>query len=107
MFDCRGCGGRCNLCEYKKMADKMVKESKHTSEKELTKIFNYPPDTDFKESIETRCTDLKLKDEEFFAKFGLLKKGSVLMFYGLHNEAHTTLAKACKIIQTQHERSKE
>ena len=38
-------------------------------------------------------------DENFCKKFGLLKKGCVLMFYQRHNDAFDELAKAVYIIK--------
>ena len=36
--------------------------------------------------------------EEFAQKFGILKKASVLMFYGRANDAYDEIAKAAEIV---------
>lgn len=40
-------------------------------------------------------------DENYWKKFGHLKKASVLSYYGRENDAHTEVAKACAIIKEQ------
>ena len=40
-------------------------------------------------------------DDNYCKKFGMLKKASVLMFYGRENEAFNEIAKAVKIVQDQ------
>lgn len=48
--------------------------------------------------------DIKEKlnlDENFCKKFGLLKKASVLLFYGRENDAFNEIAKAVNIIKEQ------
>lgn len=40
-------------------------------------------------------------DENYWKKFGHLKKASVLSHYGRENDAHTEVAKACAIIKEQ------
>lgn len=39
--------------------------------------------------------------EDFAKKFGILKKASVLLFYGRANDAFEEIAKAAKIIQRE------
>lgn len=46
-------------------------------------------------------------DENFCKKFGYLKKGCVLMFYGRYNDAFAELGKAVQIIQLQEKLEKE
>lgn len=40
-------------------------------------------------------------DENYYKKFGLLKKASMLSLYGRHNEAMKQLGYAAKIVQEQ------
>jgi hypothetical protein len=37
-------------------------------------------------------------DDNYWKKFGHLKKASVLSYYGRENDAHTEIVKACKIV---------
>lgn len=122
LFDCAGCS-MCNLCKYKKLADKndlskqvmeMPENAKKAfiekRDKSLNKIYNVnrtEDERDFDETVKFKVKDLRSKDEEFYAKFGILKKASVLMFYGRANDAFDTIAKAADIIKKAHEREKE
>lgn len=46
-------------------------------------------------------------DENYYKKFGLLKKSAVLMFYGRTNDSFDEIAKAVEIIKNQKELEKE
>ena len=71
LFDCDGCGGRCKLCMYKEANKKVLKFKVSIDE----------------EKIAEHKKEIDKADDQFKKKFGLLKKASVLMFYGRSNDA--------------------
>lgn len=56
--------------------------------------------------MSTIKTQLNL-DEQYCKKFGLLKKASVLAFYGRDKDAKYEIAKAATIVQTQRKLDEE
>lgn len=91
LYDCQGCGQRCNLCKYKAANEKVLKFTVQLDEERIAER---------KKENDKSC--------EFYAKkFGLLKKASVLMFYGRSNDAFDEIAKAAQIIKDQWETVKE
>jgi hypothetical protein len=62
------------------------------------KVLNYKVSID-EEKITERKKEIDKADDQFKKKFGLLKKASVLMFYGRSNDAFDEIAKAAAIIK--------
>ena len=96
LYDCPGGCSRCNLCNYKQRATAVIKKQKESTN---TKI-------DMEKIIERK----KENDQSvnmFCKKFGMLKKASVLLFYGRANDAFDEIAKAANIIKDQREAEKE
>ena len=60
-----------------------------------------------KDAIAERKADNDEKVENFFKKFGILKKASVLLHYGRPNDAWTEICKAAAIMQKQKEKEVE
>lgn len=77
LVDCPGCS-RCNQCRYKIESQKVINSM---TEKVLNK-----KETN-KDEIEARKIDNDERRDGFAKKFGILKKASVLMFYGRANDA--------------------
>ena len=50
-----------------------------------------------------RKDEINKRDELFAKKFGILKKASVLYFYGRPNDAFGEVRKAAEIMKEQHE----
>lgn len=98
LYNCNGCGTHCNMCTYKKTAQQMI-------DSQTTKAMN-------KKTFEdTQIFERKEKNDNtrdlFAKKFGVLKKASVLLFYGRANDAFDEIAKAAQIIKNQSETKKE
>jgi len=98
LFDCTkafsgGCGAKCNLCEYKAAAKKMID---HFSQPIKTKHVKADDVLDRQEEINKR-------DDLFAKKFGILKKASVLYFYDRPNDAFSNIRRAAEIMKEQHE----
>ena len=91
LFDCKGCGAKCNMCLYKAANAHTLKFKAKLDEDRIAER---------KRENDTAC-------ELFAKKFGLLKKASVLMFYGRCNDAFDEIAKAAQIIKEQWETVKE
>ena len=84
LFDCKGCGAHCNMCNYKAAAKTMeAKFSEHAPSKAVDKDRVYG----IKEANNAKAN-------QFAQKFGILKKASVLLFYGRANDAFEEVAKA-------------
>ena len=49
----------------------------------------------------------KKVDDNYYVKFGHLKKAAVLKFYGRNNDAYEAIIKAAKIVKNQRELNKE
>lgn len=60
-----------------------------------------------KDKIAERKRDNDQIRDDFAKKFGILKKASVLLYYGRANDAFDEIAKAAKIIQKEAEFKKE
>jgi len=99
LFDCQGCGERCNLCKYKRRAETVIEDAKKNIGKNAANI-------DMKE-IGERQKEINKNDELYKKKFGILKKASVLLFYERANDAFDEIAKAANIIKDQREDVKE
>jgi hypothetical protein len=59
------------------------------------------------EKIQEKKKEVDSQCDLFAKKFGILKKASVLLFYGRANNAFEEIAKACQIIKNQKEQEKE
>ena len=92
LYDCQGCS-RCNLCKYKIESQKIIADM-------TAKVLNKKTD---KDKIETRKKFNDQKVDSYTKKFGILKKASILLFYGRANEAFDKIVKACKIIQNEND----
>ena len=96
--DCNGCS-RCTMCKYKQQAQAVLE-----AKKPLIKKLNEKYDTQ-------QIADLKAENDKnvdlFMKKFGILKKASVLLFYGRANDAFDEIAKAAQIIKNQREEERE
>lgn len=91
LYDCGGCS-RCNLCKYKLMSQQLM---------------NRPKSAVRSERIDERKKEIDKNDRQFFQKFGMLKKASVLLFYGRVNDSFDEIAKAAQIIKEQKELERE
>ena len=92
--DCSGCG-KCQYCnflknsaeEQRKLLEKYSKNIHQNEDKNMTTFID-------------EMRDLKKKlnlDDNYFKKFGMLKKAAVLLFYNRENDAFDEIAKAVKI----------
>ena len=95
LHGCVGCGnGNCNMCRYKKLAQETNDAMAAQLAKKSFAKFDKDKINDKKKSND------KIR-ENFAKKFGILKKASVLLFYGRANDAFEEIAKAAKIIQDE------
>jgi len=93
LYHCGGCS-RCGLCKYKLKAKEVLEKSKVKCKIDEEKIMEKKKETD-------KNVDL------FTKKFGMLKKASVLFFYGRVNDSFDEIAKAAQIVKDQNEANKE
>ena len=75
-FECQGCNGKCNLCKYKHEGLLLQKKQSEYNKKQRS--------TSKYKKLETKY---QVDEESFAKKFGLLKKGCVLYFYGRYGDA--------------------
>lgn len=92
LLNCGGCS-RCSLCKYKLDAAKTLGQKS-----------NFKVDED---EIKKRKEETDKNVDNFKKKFGMLKKASVLLFYGRVNDAFDEIAKAAHIVREQREIDKE
>lgn len=100
LFDCPGCGTHCNMCSYKKLA-------RETVDGMATKLREKNFAGMDKDKVAERKEANDQTRDDFAKKFGILKKASVLLYYGRANDAFDEIAKAAKIIQREAETKKE
>ena len=94
---CTGCGASCNMCSYNAL-------SLAVSEKLALSMNSKHIDP---EKVQERKVETRDADNKFAKKFGILKKASVLFFYGRPNDAFSEVAKAVEIIKIQKTFQKE
>lgn len=83
--ECPGCS-RCNQCKYKILAREVM-------DKMAEKVLNRRETN--KDGIKKRMRENVQKTENFYKKFGYLKKACVLLYYGRANDAFLEISKAC------------
>ena len=91
------------MCAYKDAAKKMFPSTWDESTGKMVKfnkVINEDKIAEKKKEVDEACN-------LFAKKFGILKKASVLLFYGRANNAFEEIAKACQIIKNQKESEKE
>lgn len=111
MKDCKGCHN-CNFCRFKHttdarsaevLADKNQRKYRETMQKkaeEEGKGTTKKPKPDFTTTYIEEMRNLKKEmdlDDNYFKKFGMLKKAAVLLFYERENEAMDEVSKAVEI----------
>ena len=88
------------MCNYKRLAqqtmDSMSAKLVHKNFAQLDK-----------ERVKERKEENDKTRDDFAKKFGVLKKASVLLFYGRANDAFDEVAKAAEIIKNQAEAKRE
>lgn len=108
MKDCKGCHN-CNFCRFKQTNATLKPEELATKNKKYRAIMKKAEGTETTTYIE-EMRDLKKKmnlDDNYFKKFGMLKKAAVLLFYERENEALDEIAKAVEIAKQQRQHNKE
>ena len=96
LHDCGGCGTHCNMCSYKKLAQETVDSM---AAKLAKKSFAQMD----KDQVNERYQRNNRERDNFAKKFGILKKASVLLYYGRANDAFDEIAKAALIIKEEDE----
>lgn len=96
--DCKGCLN-CNFCRFKQQnAVLKPEEQKKINEKYQAQMKKREDPETVKYVDEMRELKKKMSlDDNYFKKFGLLKKAAVLLYYERDNEAMDTIAKAVAI----------
>jgi hypothetical protein len=99
--DCAGCNN-CNSCKAKHDNDKKEKEAHENKKKYLAtmKKAEDPETTKYIDEMRDVKKSMNL-DDNYFKKFGLLKKATVLLYYERVNEAMDEIAKAVQIAKEQ------
>lgn len=123
IYDCKGgCFAvyKCNMCKYKSMAGTLITALDHDpgvnpAEQRMKQrcrsaMQRAEPNetTNYLKEMETIKQDLKL-DEHYCQKFGLLKKASILAFYGREKDAKYEISRAATIVaqQRKHDEDKQ
>ena len=113
LVDCKGCQ-KCNMCRYR---DKNMK-LRPTDPDELSVLnkkmakqrakYEHPHITTYINEMRAVGEELKLThengkkkevDDNYYVKFGHLKKAAVLKFYGRNNDAYKEIIKAGEIVK--------
>jgi hypothetical protein len=96
--ECFGCLN-CNYCNFRKKNVVLKKEEQVALNEKYLKQMKKAEDPETTKYIDD-MRELKKKlnlDDNYFKKFGMLKKANALLYYGRENEALDEIAKAVEI----------
>ncbi len=96
--ECLGCLN-CNYCNFRRKNFVLKKEEQVALNEKYLKQMKKAEDPETTKYIDD-MRELKKKlnlDDNYFKKFGMLKKANALLYYGRENEALDEIAKAVEI----------